>query len=212
MSATQNTAYHNKLETIDPTDSIVSVIHSINRRGFFIVTVSLAIVSISYAASKKKPQPTGAALEQILQLRGKDIAASRQKGTTEAPNPESTRITTSHDHAAELTVFNLSPEPVKTIVRWFWVGRYEKSKNIFRASEGEKSLELESKKGESILIVEGEVENHITKSKNGSYISGGHIIGWVAFAVNARNEIIASAVSLNNLKEYVANPPPKQRK
>ena len=212
MSVLQSAATHKKLATIDPTDSIVSVIHFINRRGFFAVIVFLAIVSISYAASKKKPQPTVTAQEQILQLRGKDIAASRQKGTTEAPNPKATRTTTTHDHAAELTAFNLSAEPVKTNVRWFWVGRYEKSKNIFRASEGEKTLQLETKKGETIVIVEGEVENHTTKSKNGSYISGGHILGWVAVAVNARNEIIASAVSLNNLKEYVANPPPKQRK
>lgn len=111
----------------------------------------------------------------------------------------------------EVTVANLGAQPESVTVHWFWVGRYEKSRNWFRAGDGERKVSLEPKKSEPPFLAGGDVEEHNTKGASSQYKSGGHLIGWVVTAMNAKGELVGLRASDTYLEGFAAEPPPKQR-
>jgi hypothetical protein len=121
------------------------------------------------------------------------------------------RTTTTHSSGIQIGLNNLGAVPETVTVRWFWVGRYEKSRNFFRADDGEKAVTLDPKKSESILAEGGNIESHVTKGKTSEYKSGGHLLGWVVWVTNGKGELIAVRTSDTAYEGFVTAPPPKQR-
>lgn len=121
------------------------------------------------------------------------------------------RATTTHSAGIQIGIMNLGLSAETVAVRWFWVGRYEKSRNWFRAGDGEKAVTLDPKKSENLFAASGDIENHVTKSKTSQYKSGGHMTGWVVTASNAKGELIAVRASDSYLEGFASQPPPKQR-
>lgn len=121
------------------------------------------------------------------------------------------RATTSHNSGIQIGVSNLGAAPETVTVRWFWVGRYEKSRNYFRADDGEKAITLDPKKSENVFAQGGGIESHITTGKSSTYKSGGHMTGWVVTATNAKGELLALRASDSYLEGFASAPPAKQR-
>lgn len=130
--------------------------------------------------------------------------------TTTASGAE--RSTTVHSVGIEISVANLGAQLECVTVRWFWVGRLEKSRNWFRTGDGEKTVALDPKKAESPFVANGEIEDHKTKSASSQYQSGGHLAGWVVTAHNAKGELVGLRASDSYLEGFAAEPPPKQRR
>lgn len=121
------------------------------------------------------------------------------------------RATVAHGSGIRIGVTNLGGAPESVTVRWFFVGKYEKSRNWFRAGDGEKSVSLDPKKAEALFGEGGTIESHVTKSGTSQYKSGGHMAGWVVSATNAKGELVGFRTSDSYLEGFVSAPPPKQR-
>ena len=121
------------------------------------------------------------------------------------------RATVAHGSGMQIGVTNLGAATEAVTVRWFFVGKYEKSRNWFRAGDGEKVVTLDPKKAETLFAEGGAIESHVTKSKTSQYKSGGHMTGWVVSASNAKGELVAFRASDSYLEGFVSAPPPKQR-
>ena len=130
-------------------------------------------------------------------------------GTT---NPTgAVRATVTHSSGIQIGLTNLGAMAEMVTVRWFWVGKYEKSRNWFRVGDGEKTVTLDPKKAENIFAEGGEIESHVTKGKGSQYKSGGHMAGWVVTASNAKGDLVAVRTSDSYLEGFATTPPPKQR-
>ena len=147
-----------------------------------------------------------------ITLSARSIAGVRAAGSTAAPNPAATRTTTSQGTTVEITVGNLGADAENVTVRWFWVGRYETSRNFFRAGDGEKALSLDPRKAQIVLADDADIESHETKSRTGNYKSGGKMVGWVASVYDSKGKLQASKASDTYLQCFAAEPPPLQRK
>ena len=142
----------------------------------------------------------------------RSIAGVRAAGLTAAPNPAAIRTTTTHGTTVEITVGNLGAEAENVTVRWFWVGRYETSRNFFRAGDGEKALSLDPRKSQVVLADDADIESHETKSRTGNYKSGGKMLGWVAAVYDSKGKLQASKASDTYLQGFATARPPLQRR
>src|SRR5947208_2678929 len=90
-------------------------------------------------SSKDVPAPEKArVVTSSITLNARNVASGRDKTTSATPNSGTARATTGHTATVEITVGNLGTAADVVVLHWFWIGRYEKSKNWFRSGDGEK--------------------------------------------------------------------------
>ena len=188
-------------------------------RLFLRVVSVLAFVSVSYGKGKVVKTTAPEAPTVKPKIVASSISLSVRQGSSSQASAAvantasgAARSTTEHGVGVEVTVANLGMEPENVTVRWFWVGRYEKSANHFRTGDGEKTILVEPKKTQPPFAASGDIEGHDTKGATSQYKSGGHIIGWVVTAHSAKGDLIAVKVSDSYLEGFAVEPPPKQRR
>src|SRR5438128_1053769 len=99
-------------------------------------------------ATPEVPALESCPVSSSITLSVRQASSGRTGGpaTTTASGAE--RSTNVHSVGIEVAVANLGAQPENVTVKWFWVGRFEKSRNWFRTGDGEKTLLLEPKKTE----------------------------------------------------------------
>jgi hypothetical protein len=178
--------------------------------------LSITTATATFAAGKySKAVPTATVapiLGGSITLDVRNVAAGKSAAAGTAPNPDATRVTTTHSETLQINVGNLGTTPSNVTVRWFWVGRYATSGNWFRAAEGEKALAIDPRKSEIVLAEAGDVQEHDTRGAHEHYVSGGNRLGWVVSVVNSQGQIQAVKCSDSFLQGFAIQPPPKKRK
>jgi hypothetical protein len=107
-------------------------------------------------------------------------------------------------------VKNLGKQANSVKLRWFWLGRYESSKNWFRAGDGERTIAVDPTKVATIVTDAVEVESHKTSGAS-SYKSGGKLLCWIVIGENAKGEREFVRASDSLYLGFAAQPPPKLR-
>ncbi len=181
----------------------------------FLIIVAASLVTSAFAAPKSSPTIPPAPLEPLrvskISLGARSIANGQTKGSGAAPNADSTRTTTSHEATLEISVKNLGRTTEAVTLRWFWLGRYESSKNWFRSGDGDKVVTLDPSKATIFVVDNVDVESHQTKGSS-SYVSGGKLSGWVVIASNSKGETEVIRTSDSLYLGFATTPPPKVRK
>jgi hypothetical protein len=186
-------------------------------RFFLLLVCAFALVSFGFGRSKTiKAAPQAPPLKSrpvpsSITLSVRSTSSGRTAAPATATASGAVRSTTVHGVGIEIAVANLGAQQENVTVKWFWVGRFETSRNWFRTGDGEKTVLLEPKKTEPPFLASGEIEDHKTKSTTSQYQSGGHLAGWVVTAHNAKGELVALRASDSYLEGFAAEPPPKQR-
>jgi hypothetical protein len=148
----------------------------------------------------------------LVKLSAITAGNSRKAGTTEAPSPDAARQTVSHGFSVSIRVDNLGTTAENVVVKWFAMGRYETSKNFFRNGDGEKNIKVAPKSSSEEIVADCYIESHDTKSKKGTYQSGGKLVGWVVAMYDTNGKIQAVVASDAALKRFAEEPPNRQRK
>lgn len=177
--------------------------------------LAATLVTSAFAAPKSSPTIPPAPLEPLrfskISLGARNIASGQSRGAGVAPGADSTRTTTSHEATLEISAKNLGTQTQAVTLRWFWIGRYETSKNWFRSGDGEKVVTLDPSKATVFAVDNVDVESHQTKGGS-SYVSGGRLFGWVVTASNSKGETEVVRVSDSLYLGFATTPPPKMRK
>lgn len=185
-------------------------------KGLAVFLLLLTVAASAFAAGKySKAVPTATVapiMGSSITLDARNVATGQSAGTGIAPNPDATRVTTTHSETLQINVGNLGTTLANVTVRWFWVGRYATSGNWFRAAEGEKTLAIDPRKSEIVLAEAGDVQEHNTRAAHEHYVSGGNRLGWVVTVVNGQGQIQAMKSSDSFLQGFALQPPPKKRK
>ena len=164
---------------------------------------AIILSAVGFAQSDLVRVPT-------VKLNAVTAGNARRSGATEAPNPEAARQTVAHGSSVNVSVENVGSAPVNVTLRWFAVGRYETSKNFFRNGDGEKQLKV-APKSSGELTVDCNIQSHVTKSKKGSYESGGKLVGWVVAMYDDAGKLVDVAASDPALARFGTEPPNRQR-
>ena len=177
--------------------------------------VAATLVTSAFAEPKSSPTIPPAPLEPLrvskISLGARNIASGQARGAGVAPSVDSTRTTTTHEATLEISAKNLGTQTESVTLRWFWLGRYESSKNWFRSGDGEKVVTLDPSKATVFVVDNVDVESHQTKGGS-SFVSGGRILGWVVTASNSKGEREVVRVSDSLYLGFATMPPPKLRK
>lgn len=176
----------------------------------------LALLSVSAAARDKAskdipPEPPTLLLASNITLDARNDATGRAQGLDAVSTADKTRMTTAHTSTVRITVVNLGAAPESVSLHWFWVGRYDKSRNWFRSGEGDKEITIDPKQSQTVFVEDTDIEAHDTKSKTEHYKSGGNNLGWVVTASNSNHEMEAIKASDPTLEGFAAKQPPKMR-
>lgn len=181
-----------------------------------ILPLLIATATATFAAGRYSTAVPTATVAPILggsiTLDVRNMATGQSTGAGVAPNPNASRLTTTHSERLQINVGNLGMSPASVTVRWFWVGRYVTSGNWFRAAEGEKLLAIDPRKSEIVLAEAGDVQEHDTRGGHEHYVSGGNRLGWVVSILNSQGQIQAVKCSDSFLQGFALQPPPKKRK
>ena len=129
-----------------------------------------ALISIVFGTAKairatpEVPAIPSRPVASSITLSVRQASNGRTLGPAATTASGAERSTTVHSVGIEISVANLGAQQENVTVKWFWVGRFEKSRNWFRTGEGEKAIVLEPKKTEPAFLATGEIEEHKTKS------------------------------------------------
>ena len=140
----------------------------------------------------------------------RSVAAGQDKFAGKDAPAGSSRTTKAHSSALEISVKNLGKQADSVTLRWFWLGRYESSKNWFRAGDGDKTITVDPTKVATIVTDAVEVESHKTSGAS-SYKSGGKLLGWIVIGANAKGETEFVKASESLYLGCAPQPPPKLR-
>jgi len=140
----------------------------------------------------------------------RSVAAGQDKFAGKDAPAGSSRTTKAHSSALEISVKNLGKQADSVTLRWFWLGRYESSKNWFRAGDGDKTITVDPTKVATIVTDAVEVESHKTSGAS-SYKSGGKLLGWIVIGANAKGETEFVKASDSLYLGFATQPPPKLR-
>lgn len=177
--------------------------------------ITAALVTSAFGATKSSPNIPPAPLQPLkvskISLGARNVASGQARGAGVAPSTDSTRTTTAHEATLEISAKNLGTQTQAVTLRWFWLGRYETSKNWFRSGDGEKVVTLDPSKATVFVVDNVDVESHQTKGGS-SYVSGGRLFGWVVTASNSKGETEVVRVSDSLYLGFATTPPPKMRK
>jgi len=174
--------------------------------------VALSKNKVVALPSPEVPPATTKPVASPITLNVRQASSARTAAGTNTTASGAVRYTMEHREAVEVTVANQGTQPETVKVEWFWVGRDEKTKVLFRTGDGEKTLTLPPGRTEPPFLASAEIEEHRGKKPVApKHHSGGHLVGWVVTAHNAKGDLVAVRTSDAYLEGYAAVPPSKRR-
>lgn len=179
--------------------------------AFFIAQPAFGARRKIKTATPEAPSEKPRLAASSISLQAQGVASGSGVSSGQPPKRGAERTTTAHKSGIQIGVRNLGTTTETVTVKWFWLGRYETSKNFFRADDGEKVLTLTAQQGETVFAEGGDIESHFTTTKKSEYKSGGRVAGWLVMVSNGKGELVAVRASDSVLEGFALKPPAKQR-